>query len=305
MNPFHRLTSDKILLVQIEGGIGNQLFQMSAGNYFANSLGKISKFKLPLINYENSENKILLNLASEINTIYTNKLLYSKIFRFLWKIDRKLIKLSRIYSSIRKIQDFQNLPESEITKINNTTKEIRGYFQSSLYASYSKNFVISLINSFQLSPLAMELLAKSLTDKPVGVHIRRGDYIKLESLYGLLSTEYYEGIFKDILRKQPNQKFWIFSNEIQTMKSLFSESSYIQQLYFVDFEKKLTDLESLILYSKCKGHITGNSTFSWWGAFIADKSEFVYAPEPWSKEVKYSSNLIPSGWIKKEAIWSI
>jgi hypothetical protein len=46
-----------------------------------------------------------------------------------------------------------------------------------------------------------------------------------------------------------------------------------------------------------------NSTFSWWGAFIADKSEFVYAPEPWNREIEYSFNLIPSSWIKKESIW--
>jgi hypothetical protein len=294
---------NKNLLIQLDGGIGNQLFQIAAGNYFAETLNKMAKFKPPLISYEDKKNNVLLGLMSETNKMYSSNLLFLKFFRMIWKIDRKLIKLSKFYSSIRKIQDFQNLPESEVKKIHNSTKEIRGYFQSSTYASYSKNFIISLINNFQLSPLAIELMGKVLIEKPVGVHIRRGDYIKLESLYGLLSKEYYEGIFDDIMRKEPSQKFWIFSNEIQTIKNLFSESDYIKNLYFVDVEKKLTDLENLILYSKCLGHIIGNSTFSWWGAFIADKSEFVYAPEPWNKEIEYSTNIIPSGWINRESVW--
>ena len=292
------------LSIQLDGGIGNQLFQIAAGNYFTKTLNKIAIFKPPLISYENKKNKnVLLNLISTTNKIHSNNLLYLKLFRLIWKIDRKLIKLSKSYSSMRKIQDFQNLAESEVTEIHNSTREIRGYFQSSIYASYSKNLIATLMNNFQLSPLATELLAKALIEKPVGVHIRRGDYTELESLYGLLSREYYERIFDEIVRKEPSQKFWIFSNEIQTIHNLFSKSNYIEQLYFVDYEKKLTDLENLILYSKCIGHIIGNSTFSWWGAFIADNSEFVYAPEPWNKKIEYSFNLIPSSWIKKESIW--
>jgi hypothetical protein len=33
------------LLIQLDGGLGNQLFQISAGNYFAKTFGKTLKFK--------------------------------------------------------------------------------------------------------------------------------------------------------------------------------------------------------------------------------------------------------------------
>ncbi len=291
------------LLIQLDGGLGNQLFQISAGNYFAKTFGKTLKFKLPLTNYENKKKNHLLNTVSTQNEIFENKLLYFKYLRFLWRIDRKLIKLSKFYSSIRRVQDLQNLAEIDEIQLLNSTKELRGYFQSSFFASYSRNIISSILSGIQLSITASELSTQIQIEKPVGVHIRRGDYIKLEDLYGLLSKEYYELIFEDILQNKPNQKFWIFSNEIQKIEELFSKSKYFGHLYFVDYEKKLNDLESLVLYSKCSGHITGNSTFSWWGAFISNNSEFVYAPEPWNKKIKYSTNLLPSSWIKRKSIW--
>jgi len=291
------------LLIQLDGGLGNQLFQISAGNYFAKTFGKTLKFKLPLTNYENREKSQLLNAISTKNEIYENKFLYFKYLRFLWRIDRKLIKISKFYSSIRRVQDLQNLAEINEIQLLNSTKELRGYFQSSFFANYSRNTISSILNGFQLSTTASELSNQIQIEKPVGVHIRRGDYIKLENLYGLLSKEYYEFIFEDILRNKPNQKFWIFSNDIQKIEELFSKSKYFEHLYFIDHEKKLTDLESLVLYSKCFGHITGNSTFSWWGAFISGNSDFVYAPEPWNKKIKYSTNLLLSGWIKRKSIW--
>jgi hypothetical protein len=139
------------LLIQLDGGIGNQLFQIAAGNYFTKTLNRIAIFKPPLISYENKKNKnVLLNLISTTNKIHSNDLLYLKLSRFIWKIDRKLIKLSELYSSMRKIQDFQNLAENEVIEIHDSTREIRGYFQSSIYASYSKNLITTLMNNFQL-----------------------------------------------------------------------------------------------------------------------------------------------------------
>jgi len=291
------------LLIQLDGGLGNQLFQISAGNYFAKTYNKTLKFKLPLINYENRKKNLLLKTISTKIEIHENMFLYLKCFRFLWRIDRKLIKLSKFYSSLRRVQDLQNLAEINEIKLLKSTKELRGYFQSSFYADYSRNFISSIFKSFDLSYTAKDLSTQIQIEKPVGVHIRRGDYIKLENLYGLLSKEYYELIFEDILRNKPNQKFWIFSNEIQKIEQLFSKSKYFEHLVFIDHERKLTDLESLVLYSKCSGHITANSTFSWWGAFISDKSEFVYVPEPWNKKIKYSTNLLPLNWIKRKSIW--
>jgi len=54
----------------------------------------------------------------------------------------------------------------------------------------------------------------------------------------------------------------------------------------------------LCLMTLCKAHIIANSSFSWWGAWLAD-SEKVIAPSKWFgplNEHKDTSDLIPERW---------
>lgn len=291
------------LLIQLDGGIGNQLFQISAGIYYGNELKKEPIFKIPLNEYKKNQKSSLLIALSEEYKIYTNNLLKSKFNRYLWRIDRKLIKKIKLYSSFRRVIDFQNESDSKSIYISEKTREIRGYFQSSTFPIFSKESILKILDKIQISSQANLLLDQIKLEKPIGVHIRRGDYFKFEDLYGLLANAYYEAIFENILTNTPNKKFWIFSNDLLNMKNSFSESKYLSKLYFVDSNKELTDLESFILLSKCAGHITGNSTYSWWAAFIADNSKFVYCPNPWNKNIVYSEELIPPNWIKQESVW--
>lgn len=295
--------NQKQISIQLEGGIGNQLFQISAGIYFGNKLEAEPIFKTPLEEYGQNQDSWLLNALSLDYKIYSNKLLNFKINKFIWRIDRKMIKKSKIYSFIRRVKDFQNISDSNLIHISTRTREIRGYFQNSIYATYGKESILKILNEFKLSNSAKLLMDKVESQGPVGVHVRRGDYLKFGNLYGLLSNAYYEEVCKKILKHSPNQIFWVFSNDIQNTKDTFSQSSLISQLYFVDLKKELTDLESLILLSKCEGHITGNSTYSWWAAFISDKSKFIFSPDPWNKNIVYSDKLIPKNWIKQKAEW--
>ena len=60
-----------------------------------------------------------------------------------------------------------------------------------------------------------------------------------------------------------------------------------------------TSYVDLCLMSLCKGHIIANSTFSWWGAWLAD-SQKVIAPSIWFGEELRSVNnikdLYPESW---------
>ena len=60
-----------------------------------------------------------------------------------------------------------------------------------------------------------------------------------------------------------------------------------------------TSYVDLCLMSLCEGHIIANSTFSWWGAWLAD-SEKVIAPSIWFGEELRSVNdikdLYPESW---------
>jgi Glycosyl transferase family 11 len=50
----------------------------------------------------------------------------------------------------------------------------------------------------------------------------------------------------------------------------------------------------------CKHHIIANSTFSWWGAWLAaNKNKMVFAPEKWfARDDINTDEILPDDWIK-------
>jgi hypothetical protein len=62
-------------------------------------------------------------------------------------------------------------------------------------------------------------------------------------------------------------------------------------------------MESLLLMALCRRHIIANSTFSWWGANLADESELVLAPIPWMKNGSQPKDLYPGKWELVESSW--
>ncbi len=70
--------------------------------------------------------------------------------------------------------------------------------------------------------------------------------------------------------------YLVFSDDIAWCKEAFKMPN-------VCFIEGLRDIESLCRMSMCKNFITANSTYSWWGAYLAQTDGIIIRPEKYYK----------------------
>jgi hypothetical protein len=128
----------------------------------------------------------------------------------------------------------------------------------------------------------------------VSIHVRRGDYLLPNHHFASLDDgEYYEKAIVQEFWHPNDYNFVVFSNDIPYTKEMFGGGN----IWFVEpvgGEKVCTDSEKedLALMSLCDHHITANSSYSWWGAFLCkNPTKKVICPTNWLKSYH------PSSWI--------
>jgi hypothetical protein len=60
------------------------------------------------------------------------------------------------------------------------------------------------------------------------------------------------------------------------------------------------DYEDLFLMTTCHEHVIANSSFSWWGAWLAESGRTV-CPSYWGSIFEDTDAFVPSEWIRLES----
>jgi len=150
--------------------------------------------------------------------------------------------------------------------------DLFGYYQTSKYFEHIED---EIRHDFKFKDSLIEacsdVMGKIKMDEKISLHIRRGDYIYNPN-HPVQPIEYYEKALdllpKDIL-------VYVFSDD--------STWCHEQELFggdrFLISDQNSTDVD-LCMMSMCDYHIIANSSFSWWGAWLA-KSKKIIAPKDW------------------------
>ena len=165
--------------------------------------------------------------------------------------------------------------------------DLYGYFQSE---KYFKHIEGEIRKDFTFHQGVIES-CKEILDKQkyISLHIRRGDYLHLQSFHPVPPIEYYT----EALKKLPDLPVFIFSDDPEWCSSI----SEFDADRFLISESNTADFD-MCLMSMCNYHIIANSSFSWWGAWLA-QSEKVIAPKEWfgpSLSQHNTSDLYCDGW---------
>jgi hypothetical protein len=165
-----------------------------------------------------------------------------------------------------------------------------GYWQSEKY------FPMWSDPSFKpfapLSPKAQEL-AQQIKGETF-IHVRRGDYLRLQHFHGMPSMSYYRNAI-DYVRRRFTTRFFVFSDDPAWCKTAFPEFVVVDGL---------TKYEDLYLMLQCHNAIIANSSFSWWGAWMATNlvtDGLVIAPQRWFTDPNVDArDIVPERWIRLE-----
>ena len=150
--------------------------------------------------------------------------------------------------------------------------DIFGYYQTQKYFEHIEDEIRDDFTfDSELIKSCKEFLEYTYVFRDViALHIRRGDYISNPN-HPSQSMEYYQRG----LEMLPDLDVIVFSDDAEWCKQqeIFSSDR------FSISEGNTTDAD-LCLMSMCQYHVIANSSFSWWGAWLA-KSKKVIAPKNW------------------------
>lgn len=301
--------------VVLNGGLGNQLFQLAA--VLANdstrdisidlSLGTLrSGGKTPDLTSE-LQVPIKYELHREKKLLFIKQKLANKVLVLGERT--KMFEVIKLEFYLRLLEYLLFCTNGRYIKVVTPRRMLKyssgkymhdclliGYFQTSQWASlphvYAKMSKIRLTNPNQTREVQKFCKDNDLT---TGVHFRLGDYA-LEPSLGILPISYYVKALKGALKNNTNLIVFSDSPE-QVVKHL---KRIIKSPYKLA-PSSFTAAQTLELMRNCENFVLANSSLSWWGAYLGytrKRSKKIICPYPWFRELPFDPNLLPSTWDK-------
>ena len=216
-------------------------------------------------------------------------------------VNRKLfnysIPIKKIYTEKKRSynREFGNLSRNTY---------LDGYWSSPKYFEGYED-VIRNDFRFKIKPdvVNKKLISEiSNQQESVAIHIRKGDFSKLDKL-GVTEMDYYQCATEYYLQNLKNPVFYLFGNDPVLAGNEISKLFGGIKIIPVDINQSVEkNIEDMRLITFCNHQIIGNSTFGWWGAWLNKKQDkMVAAPKKIFNDPKLNEeiqDMIPENWLR-------
>jgi hypothetical protein len=235
------------------GGLGNNLFQLAT----VYNLHKKYGFELRIPSSVDRGNIQIYNQSTqlELNDLFDNDFYYDDSIPFFLKtyVHSDYFLHTTDYS-------FKEIPIQD-------NCNYRGYFQSPLYFSD-----IDIKSEFKLNVKKIDLIKEKyqyyFNKKNISLHYRLGgDRVtsSMQHFHKNVSVEFYLNALSKLSEyNQDEYNILVFSDNIPLAEKNLSSLNYP----FIFIDNKNDNIMDFIMMSLCNINIVGNSTFSWWSAFL-------------------------------------
>jgi hypothetical protein len=315
-----RKKSGNPLLLHLTGGLGNQLFQITAALYSSKCkeigiewvLGRprLNSLNQPQIScYELPKNITLLQRSNDswLARKTLGYLLRSSVdprgFERLKSFHRAAVYLGSFVlltksGSFRKITTGDNLGFYPL-RVDDKDRYLVGYFQTYRYLEdqFVRDFLQNLkVKNFEQYTHFKEL---AVSEEPLVVHVRLTDY-RTEDNFGIPDKSYYHNAILELWKTGLYKRIWLFSDEPRNALERVPRELLANVRVFDDIEN--CTAKTLEVMRLGRGYVIANSSFSWWGAQLSKSDNpVVVVPDPWFSNLNEPSHLIPINWIRRKA----
>lgn len=284
------------------GGLGNQLFQYATGRALALKYNTELKLDLSLLNadpknvYTKRELELhVFNITASIASNNELEVFYKRTF-----FQKVVSKLFPSFPSKYFIGNQKGFEYDVAFESYPNDSYLNGYWQSEKYFDSVRNILLKeLVIKKEMTSHCKSTNDLILNSNSVSLHIRRGDYVSDKSAsayHGIVSLEYYVNAMNYLNEKFENLKVFIFSDDIDWVKSNLKLEN---ECIYVDFNTGENSVFDLYLMSQCQHNIIANSSFSWWGAWLNQNAKkIVIAPKKWFADKNLNTkDLLPESWV--------
>ena len=302
---FHK--SKKEIGINLVGGLGNQLFGYIACSYLEEVRGSKAYFDLGMVPLGFTDHGNLITDFSLGGHFIDSNPGEKSFQNFYIKFLQKIAKFNSISQKIVYILSrhyFSNtLGFDKNLEFLKAPVKIHGYFQTYKYVTKTieKRLEIEIYPK-KISPWLQEKLLIQELIKPIMLHVRQGDYRRLQDTFGILSSDYYKEALMATRKVLPNRELWIFTDDPNGAQEILKGLELGKHEYIFPIAS-VSDAEVFYLMTKCDAHIIANSTFSFLSALISSNSCYVTYPDTWFKNVIAPNELFPPDWIPIKSTW--
>lgn len=259
-----------MIIVNLTGGLGNQMFQYAFGKTIAtkNNTNLKLHFTNALLNTQRAYELDVFNISATLATTEDLKKLGIVENRV---INRLLYLLDERY----KIQFNKHIVTQKypyVYNVNYLSAKNNSYLQGYWADERCFKGIESVIRKEftpkkKLDERNRRILKQIQAATSVSIHVRRGDYITNKTnIPKFVGLDYYIDSIRKIKKLVDNPVFFVFSDDIPWCKD--NLEPILNKAYFINHNQGRDAYKDLLLMSSCKHNIIANSTFSWWAGWM-------------------------------------
>ena len=281
-----------MIIVNLYGGIGNQLFQYCFAHTVGEKLGQaIYVNKVGFENRNDGHGEFLTDGLSfkgmqDCMLYKKSELLFTKL---AWKVSDLFVARSKPYDMeelfLKRARHgfiWSHRAECLLTSFDKLIVKapvvfIDGYFQWPKMMEDTIRYMREhVIFRHSIDGKNEEYRKRIIESESVCVHIRRGDYARFPALQ-ICNYDYYRQAMEWIISRILHPVFYIFSDDMEWVREHYRFSWDVVYME----ERNISSVE-LHLMSSCKHFVLSNSSFSWWAqALCGNDNKSVVVPSPW------------------------